>query len=146
MHTVEGIQQTYDMRKGSLGSVTASPWKWSWNQAGQNSRSVYTMLSDMWFSFRVILCGARIWIWWSLCIPFNSGYSMILWQSNQENYTLWKHQPVHRKDQVIIFTEGKLSQRLFLHFLKETIPKILKPVVWSSKQKVYEKWKICWDV
>ena len=44
----------------------------------QSSRSIWTMLSDIGFEFWVALCGARSWTWWSLWVPSNSGYSMIL--------------------------------------------------------------------
>ena len=37
-----------------------------------------TMLSVIWSDFWMILCGARSWIQWSLWVPSNSLYSMIL--------------------------------------------------------------------
>ena len=43
---------------------------------GKNHRA---MLSQIGFVFWVVLYGARGWTWWSLQVPSNSAYSMILW-------------------------------------------------------------------
>lgn len=47
------------------------------HQACWSSRSISTILSDIWFDF-------WIWTWWSLGVPSNLGYGMIL-----ESYELW---------------------------------------------------------
>ena len=52
--------------------VVALSWLSCWS-----SRSVWTIPSDIEFGFWVVLCGARNWTW-SLWVPYNSGYSMIL--------------------------------------------------------------------
>ena len=51
--------------KGSLprrswATGTGSLGQWLWRRACQNSRSVWTMLSDTWSDFCVVLCGARV--------------------------------------------------------------------------------------
>lgn len=39
----------------------ASQEKWSWHRACQSSRGIWTMLSDIWLDFQVVLPGARSW-------------------------------------------------------------------------------------
>lgn len=45
----------------------------------QSSRCIWTMLSDIWCDFWVVLHGAGSWIWWSLWVHSNAGYSTIQW-------------------------------------------------------------------
>ena len=51
--------------------------QWSQHYACKSSRNLWTMLPC--FEFLVVLCGARNWNQWSLWVPSNLGYSMILW-------------------------------------------------------------------
>jgi len=44
----------------------------------QSARSVWTPLSEIGFGFSLVVHGARSWTQWSLQVPSNSGYSMIL--------------------------------------------------------------------
>jgi len=48
--------------------------------------------SDIWSYFWVVLYGARNGIQWSLHVPSNSGYSMILWQGYGATSYQTKHQ------------------------------------------------------
>ena len=44
----------------------------------QSLSSIWTTFSDIGFEFRVFLCGARGWIQWSVWVPSNPKYSVIL--------------------------------------------------------------------
>lgn len=72
------LEKIFFIRKW-LGTGTVCPVLWSWHWAGQSSRDVWTALSDTLSNCWVILCRARIWAWWPLWVPSNSGYFMILW-------------------------------------------------------------------
>lgn len=45
----------------------------------QSSRSFWTVHSDVWSDCCMVLCRARSCIQWSLWVPSNSGYSMVLY-------------------------------------------------------------------
>lgn len=64
--------------KGCLGTSTCSPGNWLQCQAWQHLRSISKMFSGMWCGFGVVLCRARTWAWWSLWLPFNSVYVILL--------------------------------------------------------------------
>jgi len=64
--------------RGCSGPGTSSPDQWTAPRC-LNSRRVWTLLSDIWSDFWVFLCGARSWTRWSLQVPSNLGYSVILW-------------------------------------------------------------------
>lgn len=64
--------------KGCLGTSTCSPGNWLQCQAWQHLRSISKMFSGMWCGFGVVLCRARTWAWWSLWVPSNSVYVILL--------------------------------------------------------------------
>jgi len=49
------------------------------NLSIQNSRRVWTTLSEIQFEFWAVFCEARRWTWWSLWVSSNSESSMTLW-------------------------------------------------------------------
>lgn len=74
--------------RGWLGTAAGSPGKWSQHHACHSSRSVWTTLSVVWSYFWVVLCETRSRTWWSLWVPSNSGFSMILWFPQPVSETL----------------------------------------------------------
>jgi len=69
------------------GTGTSSSWICSQHWACWSSRSIWTMLSDLWSDFWMVLCRARSWTW-SVWVHSNLCYSMIIWFYYNENYTL----------------------------------------------------------
>ena len=76
--------------RGLSSTGTISPGKTSWLQACWCSRSVCTMVLDIWFNFQVALCGAKSWTQWFSWVPSSSGYSMILDHHVRGNACLWE--------------------------------------------------------
>lgn len=57
----------------------------------QCSGTFWTMLSDIWPDFWVVLFGARSQPWWSLWLPSDLGYSTILWFYGSQGIVLQSH-------------------------------------------------------
>lgn len=73
-----------DVRKrlfpqGVVAHWTGSPGMWSRPRAWQSCRSIWATLLDTRCDFWGVLCRARNWAGWSLWVPSNSAYPVILW-------------------------------------------------------------------
>lgn len=82
------IMKTFFTR-GWSGTGTRSSGQWSWHWACQRSRSIWTMLSDIWSNFWVVLWRARSWTQQSIRVPSNLGYSLILWTPIYCTFTIY---------------------------------------------------------